>query len=273
MPDARDVFDRMGGCNVFSKLHGASAYWCIPMREEHKELTAFVSTQGQFEFNLMPFGLSNSQATYQRAVDQALQGCLNAQAFVDDTCIHSPDFESHVHHLDETQSRFNKAGIQLRIEKCAFGYREVEFLSHLVSSEGRRPLLSTLLKISQIPRPQSKKEVRQFVGLINWYRDYIPSLSAIADPLYVLTNKDVMWQWTKECERSFQSLRAYLVREPQHLACPDWKIPFCVETDASGIVVGAVLTQDDGSGKKRVLEFFSGKLNGSIQVENWKPTQ
>ena len=112
-PDARDVFDRMGGCNVFSKLDGVSAYWCIFMREEYKELTAFVSTRGQFEFNRMPFGISNSQATYQRAVDQALQGSLNAQAFVQDTCVHSPDFESHVHHLDETLSRLNKAGIQL----------------------------------------------------------------------------------------------------------------------------------------------------------------
>ena len=115
----------------------------------------------------MPFGLSNSQATYQRAVDQALRGCSNAQAFVDDTCVHSRGFEERIHHLEETLNRFNRAGIQLRVEKCAFGYAEVEFLGHRVSSEGRRPL-PTILKISQFPRPRNKKEVRQFMGLINW---------------------------------------------------------------------------------------------------------
>ena len=111
MPDARDLLDRMRGCTIFSKLEGASAYWCIPMREEHKEFTAFVSTRGQFEFNRMPFGVSNSQATCQRAVDQALRGCPNVQAFVEDTCVHSKDFEAHLDHLDQTLGRFNRAGI------------------------------------------------------------------------------------------------------------------------------------------------------------------
>ena len=106
MPDPRDVFDRIGGATVFSTLDGASAYWSVPVKEKHREFTAFVSTRGQFEFNRMPFGLSNSQATYQRAVDQALRGCPNVQAFVDDTCVHSPSFDTHLEHLDEAQWLF-----------------------------------------------------------------------------------------------------------------------------------------------------------------------
>ena len=133
----------------------------------------------------MPFGLSNLQATYQRTVDQALRGCPNVQAFVDDTCVHSRGFEDHLNHLEQALGRFNRAGIQLRVEKSAFGYDEVEFWGHRVSSEGRRPLLTTVLKISQFPRPGNKKEVRQFMELINWYRDYLPSVSATAEALYV----------------------------------------------------------------------------------------
>ena len=99
MPDPRDVFDRMGGATIFSTLDGASVYWSVPVKEKHREF-AFVSTRGQFEFNRMPFGLSNSQATYQRAVDQALRGCPNVQVFVDD---YSPSFDTHLEHLDEAQ--------------------------------------------------------------------------------------------------------------------------------------------------------------------------
>ena len=152
------------------------------MKENHRELTAFLSTHGQFEFNRMPFGLSNSQATYQRAVDQALRGCPNVQAFVDDTCVHSPSFDTHLEHLDEALARLHRAGIKLRVEKCAFCYDEVELLGHLVSKEGKRPLPATLLKVAQFPHPKCKKEVRQLMGLINWYRDYIPGVSDTAEP-------------------------------------------------------------------------------------------
>ena len=114
MPDPRDVFDRMGGATVFSTLDGASAYWSEPVKEKHREFTAFVSTRGQFVFNRMPFGLSNSQATYQRAVDQALRGCPNVQAFVDDTCVHSPSFDTHLEHLDEAQL----AILKIEDEEC-----------------------------------------------------------------------------------------------------------------------------------------------------------
>ena len=104
MPNARDIFDRMGGSYVFSTLDCASAYWSIPVHEEDKEHTAFVSTRGQFEFNRMPFGLCNSQATYQRAVDEALKGATNTEAFVDDTLVHSKDFTSHLEQLDQALS-------------------------------------------------------------------------------------------------------------------------------------------------------------------------
>ena len=160
MPDAKDIFDRLGGSSVFSTLDCASAYWSIPVREEDRELTAFVSTRGQFEFNRMPFGLCNSQATYQRALDRTLKDVTNAEGFVDDTIIHSKDYTTHLSHLDRTLSALSKAGIQLRADKCKFAYREVQFLGHLISKAGRRALPSTLLRIEAWPRPTRKKEIR-----------------------------------------------------------------------------------------------------------------
>ena len=128
---------------------------------ENKLSTAFVSTRGRFEFNRMPFGLCNSQATYQRAVDNAFRGISNAEAFVDDTIVHSSDFEAHLRHLDNVLQGLDRPGIQLRVEKCKFAYREVEFLGHLVSERGRRPLPATLSRIESWPQPNNKKDIRR----------------------------------------------------------------------------------------------------------------
>ena len=125
MPDARDNFDRMGGSAIFSKLDAAAAYWSVPMKEEQRELTAFVFTRGQFEFKRMPFDLANSQGTYQRAIDKALHLGSNAQAFVDDTCVYSKDFESHLQHLSEVFGKIGPCGIPAETRKVCFWLRRI----------------------------------------------------------------------------------------------------------------------------------------------------
>ena len=120
MPDSNDVFDRMEGSWIFSTLDFASAYWSIPLRKEDKECTAFVSARGQYEFNRMPFGLCNSLATYQRALDNVLQEATNAEAFVDDIIIHCGGFAAHLNHLDQVpqlfgESRYSTVARQMQV--------------------------------------------------------------------------------------------------------------------------------------------------------------
>ena len=136
----------------------------------------------------------------------------------------------------------DRAGFQLRREKCAFGYAEFEFLGHLISHQGKRPIPSTTLRISQFPRPNCKKEIRQFLGMVNWYREYIPRMADIAKPLNELAKKDAEWYWNDQCESAYQKLRKRLLREPGRLSFPTWDKPFVVESDASGIATGAVLS-------------------------------
>ena len=141
----------------------------------------------------MPFGLCNSPATYQRAIDNGLRETTNAEAFVDDTIVHSNDFKSHVLHLDQTlDCLLEAAGIQLRAEKCKFVYQP--FLSHLISANGHHPLPLTLLRIEQFPNPSNKRDIRLFMSLINWYREYVPSVADLAEPLHRLTRKGVPWE-------------------------------------------------------------------------------
>ena len=113
-----------------------------------------------------------------------------------------------------------------------------------------------------VPTPEMQKRSRQFMGLINWYRGYIPGVSDTAEPLHGLTKKGVPWDWGVECEASFRKLKDRLIGEPRQLAFPNWNAPFFVETDTDACTaVGAVLSQDDEQGKIKVLEFASSSLN------------
>ena len=199
---------------------------------------------------VMPFGLCNSQATYQRLMDKTLQGLEHVQSFVDDCLIYSETFEGHVKDLDAVLERLRRANIQLRADKCHFAYKEVDFLGHRISEEGRWPLEASKEKLRRFPQPQSMRELQGFLGSINYYRSYIPRMAQIASPLYALTKKGASWNWTDECKEAFNELRDKLTNEPVTLAFPDWNKELYVETDASGSGVAAVLSQKD---KHRML--------------------
>ena len=136
----QDILDKMAGSRVFSFLDGASAYWSVPIREEDKEKTAFAVPKGQFEMNVMAFGLCNSQSTYQRVIDQVLSGIPQVEAYIDDACVHTRDIEDHVTYLKKTLDAYKTANMQLRLDKCRFAYGKGEFVGHEVSGEGYRPL-------------------------------------------------------------------------------------------------------------------------------------
>ena len=174
----------------------------------------------------MSFGLCNSQAAYQRGINEALKEAANTEALVDDTLVHSRDFASHVTHLEQALGCLEKAGIQLRVDKYRFAYPEVQFLGHVISGAGRKPLPSTLLRIAQCPSPTNKREVRRFMGLINWYREYVPGVAGLAEPLHRLTRKGVPWEWSSKCEDSFMLLKDLLTREFRTLAFPKWNQVF-----------------------------------------------
>ena len=258
----QDILDKMAGSRVFSFLDGASAYWSVPIREGDREKTAFSVPRGQYEMNVMAFGLCNSQSTYQRVINQVLSGVPQVEAYIDDSCVHTRDAEEHVIHLKKTLDAYKSANMQLRLDKCRFAYEKGEFVGHEISGEGYSPLKSHVATIKNYPRPNSKKEVQRFLGLVNFYRHFIPKMASIASPLYKLTHQDSAWLWTEECEVSFESLRMALVKIPV-LGFPKWNKPFWVEVDASSVSVGGILSQETEDGVRRPLAYFSSGLTGS----------
>ena len=142
-----------------------------------------------FEMTVMPFGLVNPQATFQRLMDSTLQGLKRTESYIDDCIIFSNSFEQHLEDLRAVFTRLLHSKLHVKLRKCQLGRREVEFLGHLVSKDGRSPLSSAAVKLSKLPRPHNVTELRRFLGSLNFYHSYIPEIAQLAAPLYELTRK------------------------------------------------------------------------------------
>ena len=174
-------------------MDGAAAYWSIPLEEDDIPKTAFITAAGQFEFLVMPFGLCNAPATYQRTIDKALRNVPYSLPNLDDTLTHSSSFSEHLNHLRATMECYRKAGLQLRRDKCKFAYRELEFVGHVVSANGHRPTPTLVERIRVQKQPNSVRELKAFLGFTNYYWEYIRNYALIASLLYRLMAGRAVW--------------------------------------------------------------------------------
>ena len=200
-----------------------------------KEKTAFSTSQGHFEFNVMPFGLTNAPATFQRLMECILAGLSGEQCliYLDDVIIFSATFEEHLERLGSVFERFRSAGLKLKLKKCQFAQKSVTYLGRIISNKGIEPDKAKLEAVINYPKPASSKEVKQFVGLSNYYRRFIPGYARIAEPLHQLLRKNSKgFHWTSVCDSSFNTLKSKLTSPPV-LAYPKFTDTFIVATDAS----------------------------------------
>ena len=173
---------------LFTTLDLASGYWQVELDSADKEKTAFYTTQGHFEFNVMPFGLTNAPAAFQRLMECILAGVSGEQCltYLDDIIVFSTTFQEHVQRLDTVFSGLKAANLKLRPEKCHFAKQKVMYLGHVISSEGIHPDPGKVAAISNLSAPKDPRQLKHFLGLSNYYRKFIQSYAAIAEPLYKL---------------------------------------------------------------------------------------
>ena len=276
LTNPQSIFDRLAGNRYFSKLDVAAAFWSIPVHPGDIEKTAFQTPRGLHEMNVMPFGLCNAQATFQRVMDRTLGNIPNCESYVDDILIYSPTFEAHIQHIKAVFNRLGESGLLLRRDKCKLGHRSIEFLGHKIAEEGRSPVPEYLERLKSFSVPRTLTELQGFIGTANYYRCYIEDMSLIGQPLYSLLRKGKVWNWDAACQKAFEELRTRLVREPVSLAHPKWNKEFYVEADASSTGVAAILSQlDENTRKLRPIQFFSSALSSSQknysagQLEAW----
>ena len=260
MMSADDIFPKLAGSQYYSKFDFSKGYWQIPMSEDSKDYTSFATTSGLRRFRVMPFGLVNAGSTYNRMMRKMLEGSRNLENYLDDVLGHSKTWNDQLLILRDFFERVRKANLSLKPSKCQIGFTRVEFLGHTLTGDTIEPKSATLEKILDTPRPTSKKQVRALLGMVGFYRKFIPDCSTLTAPLSDLTTKRSSNQvkWGDEQEEAFVKLRQLLSRSPI-LKLPDLNRPFLLQTDSSDLSVGAVLLQE-WDGIKHPVAYASRKL-------------
>ncbi|CAM4560220.1 unnamed protein product [Lepidochelys kempii] len=270
MPRTDELLEKLGRAQFISTIDLTKGYWQAPPDESAKERSAFTTHLGLYEFNVLPFGLRNASATFQRLVAGLLAGLGEyAVAYLDDVAIFS---DSWAEHLQKVFEYIREAGLTVKAKTCQIGLNRVTHLGHQVGQGTINPLQAKGDAIQKWPVPKSKKQVQSFLGLAGYYRQFVPQYSQIAAPLTDLTKKEQpnSVQWTKECQKAFNQLKATLMSDPV-LRAPDFDKLFLVTTDASERGVRAVLIQEGPDQEFHSVVFLSKKL--SERESHWSVSE
>ena len=273
LPQIDHIYARLRGSKIFSTFDLRSGYHHMALSLEARAKSAFVTPMDKFEFTRCPFGLSQAPAYFQRLINKVIKGLPFAFGYLIDVLIHSPDIEIHLQHIRMFFQRLREADLKLKNSKCNYFKTHVQYLGHLVSGKGIRPLPEKLDSIKKMPAPTTPKEIKQFLGLVCYYRKFIPRFADIARPMTNLTKQDIPFEWTVQCQAAFELLKEAIITSPI-LKYPDPNKGYTLFTDASKYAWGCVPTQEyqyKKSGKEykinHPITFASGLFKGSQM--NW----
>jgi len=265
LPRIDDCLDCLGGANWFSTMDLRSGYHQVAMDERDKDKTTFVTRRGTFCFNVMPFGLCNAPATFQRLMDCTMRG-LNYEVcliYLDDIIVFSPDVATHLERLEVVLACLRRANLKLKPNKCSFLHRSVDFLGYKVSGRGIETDERKIDAVIRWPVPTKLREVRGFLGLCGYYRRFVHNFSEVAAPLHALTKKNVPFRWTQACQTAFETLKDQLTTAPI-LVLPRDEGEYILDTDASDHGIGAVLSQVH-DGEEKVVSYASRLYSAAEQ--------
>ncbi|GJW88629.1 putative reverse transcriptase domain-containing protein [Tanacetum coccineum] len=261
LPRIDDLFDQLQGSSVYSKIDLRSGYHQLRVREEDISKTAFRTRYGHYEFQVMPFGLTNAPAVFMDLMNRVCKPYLDkfVIVFIDDILIYSKNKQEHEEHLKLILELLKKEELYAKFSKCEFWIPKVQFLGHVIDSEGIHVDPAKIESIKDWTSPKSPTEIRQFLGLVGYYRRFIEGFSKIAKPMTKLTQKKVKFEWGDKQEAVFQLLKQKLCSAPI-LALPKGSEDFIAYCDASKKGLGAVLMQRE----KCSLSRFGGHYKCTV---------
>ena len=271
LPRIDESLDALAGSQFFSTLDLTSGYWQVPLDEEARDKSAFVTRNELWRWKVLPFGLTSAPSTFERLMEKVLRG-LHWQTvliYLDDVVVFSQSVEQHLERLEEVLARLRSAKLKLKPKKCELFKLEVKYLGHVVSKDGISTDPDKIKAMATWPQPGNLTDVRSFLGATGYYRRFIKDYAKIAKPLTRLTLKNTPFEWTTEAHDAFLRLRRELTQAPI-LGYPDPKLPYLLDTDASDTAAGAVLSQLQHS-VERPVAYYSKTF--SAEEKNYCVTQ
>ena len=258
LPRVDHLLDELKGSTIFSTIDLKAGYNQIRIHDDDVAKTAITTPFGHYEYLVLPMGMANSPSIFSALMADVFKGmesfiCL----YLDDICIHSKTPDEHAKHLRAVMSRLREHQLYAKRSKCHFAKPQLKFLGHIVGADGVKVDPAKISALMDWPTPASVTDVRQFMGLANYFRKFVVGMSSIAKPLTDLTKSGTPWMWGEPQQQAFESIKQALCQAPT-LAMPDIQEEFTVVCDASNFGIGAVLMQKD-----HPVAYFSKLLNSA----------
>ncbi len=293
LPRFDDCVDSLHGSAYFCSLDLQSGYWQVPLRKQDREKTAFITKEGLFQMTVLPFGLCNAPATFERLMEEVLRGLQWSKCliYLDDVLVYGRDFDTTLENLEIVLNKLSEADLRVTPKKCNFMQESLQFLGHKISASGVEPMEDKIgivkdwPSLGTVPKKMLRTETKRFLGLVSYYRKFIKGMSQLAAPLYALLKAKSNLVWTEECEVSFNRLKAALCSAPV-ISYPNLETGgFVVDTDASDTGLGGTLSQLQ-EGEERLIGYYSRLLSDAERnycitkreflavvrvIENFKP--
>ncbi len=258
IPKIQDLLLKLEGFQYATSLDLNMGYYHIELSPFSKQLCTIVLPFGKYEYQRLPMGLCNSPDIFQEKMSSLFGDLEYVRAYIDDIlCITKGDWDDHLQKLRVVLQRLREAGLKVNAKKSFFGRSELEYLGYWITRDGVQPISKKVEAMRKITTPKNKKELRHFIGIVNYYRDMWIRRSDVLAPLTALTSKEAKWRWTDVEQNAFDKMKNIISHETL-LAYPNFNKPFDIHTDASHQQLGSVISQDG-----KPIAFYSRKLNSA----------
>ena len=258
LPKISDLLQKLEGFQWATAIDLSMGYYHIPLDEYSQGLCGTVMPWGIYQYTKLPMGISEAPDIFQSIMMRLLGDLDWVHVYMDDILITSNGtYEDHLEKITTVLKRLEEAGFRANVRKCIFAADTVDYLGYTISRDGIHPQTKKVEAVLKMQPPTTKRQLRRFLGMVNYYRDMWRKRSHILAPLTALSSKSKTWIWTDECNNSFETIKRVIARQTM-LTFPDFNKEFHIYTDASDYQLGAVIMQDG-----KPLAFYSRKLNAA----------